>query len=145
MEIVMSRTDVAGVPPAEITATLRLEGFVAFIAALAAFHLTGGNWWLFATLILAPDLSMLGWYAGEKNGARIYNLAHTYTVPALLGAIGFVTGAGWLVSVAIIWIAHIGLDRAIGYGLKYPGSFKNTHLGTMGKHKREAADLADAG
>ncbi len=140
----MSRTDLVGVPPAEITATLRLEGFVAFIAALAAFHFTGGNWWLFAALILAPDLSMLGWYAGEKTGARLYNFAHTYTVPALLGAIGFVAGAGWLISVAIIWAAHIGLDRAIGYGLKYPGRFKDTHLGTMGKHRPKAEPLADA-
>ena len=71
----------------------------------------------------------------ERIGARLYNLAHTYTVPALLFALGWLGGAGWLVSVALIWAAHIGLDRALGYGLKYPGRFRDTHLGTMGKHK----------
>jgi hypothetical protein len=144
MEVVMTdRTLPTGVPPAEITTLLRIEGLVAFGLAVAGFQLLGGNWWVFALLILAPDLSMLGWLAGPKIGARIYNLAHTYTVPALFGAAAYSLGAMWLVPFALIWIAHIGIDRAIGYGLKYPESFQHTHLGMMGKHKGRA--VADAG
>lgn len=131
-----------GFPPKDVRLTLRLEGLAAGIAAITAFSLTGGNWWLFAALILAPDLSMLAMMAGQKAGSRAYNLAHTYTVPALLAAVGWLTSAPWVLSVALIWIAHIGLDRALGYGLKY-GSFKATHLGWIGK-KEERPTLADA-
>jgi hypothetical protein len=133
-----------GVPPSEITALLRIEGFAAFAVAVAAFHFLGGNWWVFALLILAPDLSMLGWLAGARTGARIYNLAHTYTLPALIGGAAWMIGAMWLLPFAVIWAAHIGLDRAIGYGLKYPENFRVTHLGVMGKPKKSAATVADA-
>lgn len=133
-----------GYPPRTVTRLLRLEGFVALAAAVTTYWFTGGNWWLFALLLLAPDLSMLGMLGGAKTGARIYNLAHTYTVPAVLGAIGWFGGLGWLVPLALIWIAHIGMDRAVGYGLKYPGSFRETHLGPMGKNKK-AEPLANAG
>jgi hypothetical protein len=131
-----------GHPPVEVTTLLRIEGLAALVLAVTAFQVLGGNWWLFALLILAPDLAMLGWLAGPKIGARIYNVAHTYTLPALLGGAAWAFGATWLVPFAMIWIAHIGLDRAIGYGLKYPESFNATHLGVMGKHKRSA--VADA-
>jgi hypothetical protein len=33
-----------------------------------------------------------------------------------------------MVAVALIWFAHISMDRTVGYGLKYPTSFKDTHL-----------------
>jgi hypothetical protein len=135
--------EAGGIPPKSATYLLRIEGLVALVAAVAAYQAIGGNWWLFALLILAPDLSMLGALAGMKTGVRIYNLAHTYTVPALLAALGWATGVAWLLPVALIWAAHIGLDRAIGYGLKYPADFHMTHLGVMGKHK-EAESLADA-
>jgi hypothetical protein len=132
---VTDRNSPIGVPPSEVTTFLRLEGLVIFSLAIAAFNMLGGNWWIFALLILAPDLSMLAWFAGPKTGARIYNLVHTYTLPAALGAVAFALGAMWLVPIALIWVAHIGLDRAIGYGLKYPESFRHTHLGVMGKAK----------
>jgi hypothetical protein len=139
----MTRTTI-GFPPHSVTALLRLEGLAALVAAVTAYWFIGGNWWLFALLLLAPDLSMLGYSAGEKTGARLYNLVHTYTVPATLGAIGWFGGIGWLVPVALTWIAHIGMDRALGYGLKYPGHFKETHLGRMGGNKK-AETLANAG
>ena len=132
-----------GFPPASVANTLRIEGLVIFSATLAAYQFVGGNWWLFAALILAPDLSMLAAFAGSKVGARAYNLAHTYTVPAVLGALALLAGATWLLPVAIIWTAHIGLDRALGYGLKYPGYDHHTHLGLIGK-ARKAATLAHA-
>jgi hypothetical protein len=134
----MPSTDNAGFPPAEVTTLLRMEGLAVFALAVSAFHLLGGNWWLFAALILAPDLSMLGLLASYRTGARVYNVAHTYTLPLALGAIGWLAGTAWLVSVALIWIAHIGIDRALGYGLRYPAAEQATHLGWIGKAKKRA-------
>jgi hypothetical protein len=132
-------------PPAEVTAILRLEGLVALAGAVAAYAAIGGSWWLFAVLVLAPDLSMLGMLLGPMAGSRSYNVAHSYAVPAALGAVAWFTGAGWLLPVALIWVAHIGMDRALGYGLKFPGRFDRTHLGAIGKAKQEAARIAHAG
>jgi hypothetical protein len=134
-----------GFPPAHVTTILRIEGLAIFAATLAAYHLIGGNWWLYALLILAPDLSMFGLLAGEKIGARAYNLAHTYTVPVVLGGIALIAGAAWLLPVAVIWASHIALDRALGYGLKYPDVSHATHLGWIGKAKKRNATLANAG
>ena len=83
---------------------------------------------MFGVLLLAPDLSMLGYLAGPKLGAAIYNAFHTYAVPAVVGALGMIFASPLAVSVALIWLAHIGMDRTVGYGLKYPSSFKDTHL-----------------
>jgi hypothetical protein len=141
----MTRNDPAGFPPAEITALLRIEGFVLLAGAVAVYAALGGNWWLFAVLLLAPDLAMLGALAGQAAGARIYNAAHSYAVPAALGGAAWFAGADWLLAVALIWVAHIGMDRAVGYGLKYPGLDGHTHLGPIGKAKREAARIAHAG
>src|SRR4051812_17774792 len=102
----MSPTSAFGFPPPSVVRTLRLEGLAAFLAAVTAYGILGGNWWIFGLLLLAPDLSFLGYIAGERTGARIYNLAHTYAAPAIFGAIGWFGGIGWLVAVALIWIAH---------------------------------------
>jgi hypothetical protein len=128
-----SNPDIAGFPPAEITTLLRVEGLVLLVASVTGFGYVGGNWWLFAVLILAPDLSMLGLLAGQSIGARVYNAAHTTTLPVLLGGVAWLSGAMWLVPVALIWLAHLGLDRAVGYGLKYPALAHATHLGWIGK------------
>jgi hypothetical protein len=142
MEHIMPTT--SGFPPSEVSAHLRIEGLVAFAAAIAAYQYLGGNWWLFALLILAPDLSMFGWLRGEAFGARAYNLAHTYTAPAVLAGIGYSAGATYLLPFAVIWAAHIAADRALGYGLKYPGLPHHTHLGAIGKLRKEAK-VAHAG
>ena len=138
----MNAQNDAGFPPGHVTTLLRVEGLVVFVAALVAFHLSGGNWWLFALLILAPDLAMFGLLAGPGAGARIYNLAHTYSVPLLIGGLAWLAGAAWLVPFALIWVAHIAMDRALGYGLKYPGIDHATHLGWIGK-ARKAQRLAN--
>ena len=124
-----------GIPPNSVTTLLRIDGFAIFVAALVAFQWVGGNWWLFALLILAPDLSMLGFLAGERTGVHIYNLAHSYFGPLVLAGLGLFMGIVWAVPVALIWAAHIGIDRALGYGLKYPGAMNHTHLGAIGKAK----------
>jgi Domain of unknown function (DUF4260) len=107
---------------------LHVEGAVAFVAATLLYFHGDHPWWLFLALILAPDLSMLGYAAGLRVGAAAYNLAHTYAVPLSLAALGVVADATALVQVGLVWVAHLGVDRAIGYGLKYPSGFKDTHL-----------------
>jgi hypothetical protein len=97
-------------------------------AAIAVYFHEGYPWWLFLALILAPDLSMIGYAAGLRVGAATYNAAHTYAFPVVLAAIGLIAGAEIAAEVGLIWLAHIGIDRAIGYGLKYPTGFKDTHL-----------------
>ena len=130
-----------GFPPKSVILQLRLEGLFTLAGAAGAYWFFGGNWWLFGLLLLAPDLAFFGYAAGEKWGVRAYNFAHTYGHPAILGAIGWFAGVPLLVELALIWAAHIGMDRALGYGLKYPGLAGQTHLGPMGKAKT----LANAG
>ena len=108
---------------------LRLEGGLALVLGLWAFQALGGNWWLFAALFLAPDLFMLGYLRDAGTGAAIYNAGHTYLAPAVLALIAVVLGASVLLPLAVIWAAHIGLDRMLGFGLKSPAGFKSTHLG----------------
>lgn len=136
-------TTLPGFPPKSVALQLRLEGLVGLAAAVTAYWFVGGNWWLFAILLLAPDLSFVGYSAGEKVGARVYNIAHTYAAPALLGAAGWFGAVPLLIEIGLIWAAHIGMDRALGYGLKYPGFAHQTHIGPMGK-ARKASGIADA-
>jgi hypothetical protein len=110
-------------------ALLRLEGGVVLAAATAAYAQTDGGWLLFALLFLVPDVSMLGYLAGRRIGAFGYNLGHSYLGPAALAAYGLWSAAPLCVSIALIWVAHIGFDRLMGYGLKYATGFKHTHLG----------------
>lgn len=111
---------------------LRVEGLAALGASVALYASVGGSWLVFALLFLAPDLSMLGYIGGRKAGATAYNLVHTYTAPLALVGAGLLLGASGLPQVALIWTAHIGFDRALGYGLKLPSGFHDTHLGTIG-------------
>src|SRR5215217_1528363 len=122
---------IPGFPPTEVSRQLRLEGLFALAAVVTAYWFIGGNWWLFAMLLLAPDLAFFGYSLGEKTGARIYNFMHTYTHPMIIGAIGWFGGVPVLVEIGLIWAAHIAMDRALGYGLKYPGLKDQTHLGPM--------------
>lgn len=108
---------------------LRAEGAAVLAGAVWAYGQTGQGWWIFALLLLAPDLSMLGYLRDARVGAAAYNLAHTYLVPLALLALGWAGALPALVGVALIWVAHIGMDRAVGYGLKYARGFKATHLG----------------
>lgn len=108
---------------------LRLEGLAIAAAALAAFVVLDGPWWLLVVLFLAPDLSMLGYLVGPRLGSRAYNLVHTYTLPLGVGALGAWADGTLVLQAVAIWIAHIGVDRLAGYGLKYETGFKDTHLG----------------
>jgi Domain of unknown function (DUF4260) len=108
---------------------LRLEGLAAAAVSAVLYTRTGASWWLFATLWLVPDLSMLGYLINPGIGARIYNSIHSYTTPATLALCGMFLQSPMLVPVALIWMNHIGVDRLLGFGLKYPKGFGFTHLG----------------
>ena len=107
---------------------LRLEGLVIFGCAIALYADAGYSLLAFLLLILAPDLSMVGYLAGKRVGAIAYDVIHFEGLPLLLGTIGLISDSSVAVQVALIWLAHIGVDRALGYGLKYETDFKDTHL-----------------
>jgi hypothetical protein len=113
--------------------TLKLEW--AFIAAgmALAFAAAGGSWLLFALLVLVPDLSMLGYLAGPRLGSLAYNLAHSLVGPAALLTVAWFASRDPVLEIAIIWAFHIAVDRSLGYGLKLPTSFRDTHLGRIGQ------------
>jgi hypothetical protein len=110
---------------------LRLEGLAVAVAAVLFYISRGGGWLLFVLLILAPDLSMLGYLAGPRPGSVIYNAIHTYLAPAVLAALGLLLGQPLILNIALIWLVHIGADRLFGFGLKYPTEFKDTHFGRV--------------
>jgi hypothetical protein len=110
---------------------LRAEGAATFVIAVFLYNSIDATWLLFALLFLAPDLSFAGYLAGPRAGAAIYNVVHSYVAPLLLAGAAVATASS--PAVVLIWVAHIGLDRALGYGLKYPTGFSHTHLGRIGR------------
>lgn len=107
---------------------LRLEGAAMAAAAVGIYAARSESWGLFALLILAPDLGLLGYLVGPRSGAAAYNLTHNLVLPVAVGAVGAVTDTAPAVAIALIWLTHIGVDRAVGYGLKYRDDFRRTHL-----------------
>jgi hypothetical protein len=114
-------------------ALLRLEGLFLFALAIALYGRLGESWWLFAILFLAPDLSFLAYLSGSRIGAMAYNAVHTTIGPVLLALAGFFASYQPAVAIGLIWLAHCGIDRALGYGLKYEAGFGFTHLGRIGR------------
>jgi hypothetical protein len=107
---------------------LRAEGAFIFALTLWLYHAGHYPWWLFAALFLAPDLFMLGYLKNAKFGAASYNLVHTLVAPMLLLLVALFSPVPACIPYALIWLSHIGFDRMLGYGLKYPTFFKDTHL-----------------
>lgn len=112
---------------------LRLEGLFILAASLLAYANYGSGWGVFALFFLAPDLSFAGYLAGSKTGAIAYNFAHSLIGPLAVLATGFIITEPIAITAGIIWMAHVGFDRALGYGLKYADGFRFTHLGTIGR------------
>ncbi len=112
---------------------LRIEGACIFAIAIVLYARLGESWWLLAILFLAPDLSFLGYLAGARVGAIAYNLLHTLAGPILLALAGLFVPYEPAMAIALIWLAHCGIDRALGYGLKYEAGFGFTHLGRIGR------------
>ena len=112
---------------------LRLEGLTLFTGMTLLYAVWGGSWWIYAILFLVPDLSFVAYLIDPKIGAFAYNAAHSYMAPVALLTLGFAIGEPLILSIAMIWLAHIGIDRALGYGLKYEAGFGFTHLGRIGR------------
>jgi hypothetical protein len=111
---------------------LRIEGAVLLVAALLAFAAAGQAWWLLPAVLFLPDVFMAGYARSTRFGALTYNLAHSYPLPAALSAVALWQDAPVVQAIALLWFAHIGMDRLLGYGLKHDHGFSHTHLGTIG-------------
>ncbi len=131
----MTSSAVIGIP----RILLRAEGAALLVAAAILYARVGESWWLFAILFLTPDLSFLGYLGGARTGAIVYNAAHTLIGPLLLATAGLLLPFYILIPLALIWLAHIGFDRLLGYGLKYAAGFGFTHLGRIGRASSDVA------
>lgn len=107
---------------------LHVEGAFVFVLAVYFYRAGHFSWRPFALLFLAPDLFMLGYFINGNWGAAIYNLVHTLSGPIILLLLGYRAALPQLASLALIWLAHIGFDRMLGFGLKYPTQFNDIHL-----------------
>jgi hypothetical protein len=112
---------------------LKLEGFAVFLLALALYWQQSFSWSLFWSTVLLPDLALFGYLVNAKVGARLYNIMHSKLLPSALAVVSIAMGNALFSALALIWFMHIGFDRMLGYGLKYPEGFKVTHLGAIGK------------
>jgi hypothetical protein len=104
-----------------------------FVGTVVAYMQTGRSWWLVALVVLLPDVFMVGYLGGTRLGAALYNVAHAHPVPAIMVGVGWWQHWPSVLTTGLVWLAHIGLDRLMGYGLKYGDHFQHTHLGWMGR------------
>ena len=114
---------------------LRMEGLAAFAAGFVGFLALGLPWYLFVALLLLPDASAIGYLRGPRLGAIVYNLAHDLFTGVAIAGIGLATGILPIAAAGAILVAHSGMDRLAGYGLKLPTAFQDTHLGRIGRRQ----------
>lgn len=107
---------------------LRADALAILIAGVVAYGQLGGPWLLLVPLLLVPDVSMIGYLRGTRPGSVIYNLGHNLATGGLALGLGIWLGAGWLAVAGAVLVAHVGMDRLLGFGLKYPTVFQDTHL-----------------
>ncbi|MDM0046885.1 DUF4260 domain-containing protein [Variovorax dokdonensis] len=122
-----------GATSAGVRMLLRAEGLALLIGALALYAQFGAGWGVFAAAFLLPDLALLAYLAGPRIGAMAYNATHSTLGPLACAAAGALTASPVLVAAGLVWAAHVGLDRALGFGLKYWRGFASTHLGQIGR------------
>ena len=113
---------------APVAGWLKVEGLAVATLSAVLYARTGASWWVFAALWLTPDLAMLAYFAGARWGAHGYNAVHSYLLPVVLVLVALAGQQTALLPFALIWFNHIGVDRLLGYGLKYPDGFGFTHL-----------------
>jgi hypothetical protein len=114
---------------------LQLEGVTLLAGSLVAFSGTHRSWWLVPLVLFLPDLFMAGYVGGTRIGAHVYNLAHTTTLPALMVGYGWWQNSPLLLALGLVWLGHIGMDRLLTLGLKYPDHFQHTHLSSPHEHR----------
>jgi hypothetical protein len=122
------RQGTAGVVTGLPLVLLRSEGMTLLAMAAVLYGRSGRSWWLFLALLPLPDLGLLGLLWSQRVGAVTYDLTHTYVPAAVLGLLGVLTGSGLAMALALVWFAHIGMDRALSLGLQYPDGSGRTHL-----------------
>ncbi|AGT09582.1 DUF4260 domain-containing protein [Paracoccus aminophilus] len=113
----------------------RIEGGGIAVIALVIAIMTGAGWpwWLWLVVFLLPDLAMVGYLAGPRIGAAVYNAFHLYACGLLVVLLGMALGESGVITFGLLWLVHIGVDRACGFGLKQPEGFEHTHLGRIGR------------
>jgi hypothetical protein len=134
-----ANAETTGAVTGGVRTLLRLEGLTLFAGMTLLYAVWGGSWWIYVIVFLLPDLSFAAYLADPKTGAIVYNAAHSYMAPVTLMTVGFALASPLWLSIAMIWMAHIGIDRALGYGLKYSAGFGFTHLGSIGKDAAKTA------
>jgi len=112
---------------------LRLEGLAMLAMAVAAYSQYGMGWKVFFIYFLLPDVGFIGYLLGPQVGAVTYNLTHSSVGPVVCLLVALITASPVTIAIGLIWLAHIGFDRALGYGLKYSQGFRFTHLGLIGR------------
>jgi hypothetical protein len=137
----MSDRNVQGFVTGGPRAILQLEGLAMLLVAVGLYYHLGLSWKLFAILFFAPDLSFAFFLFGPRVGAVAYNMVHSTVGPLIVLAAGFLLFHGLWPAVGLIWLSHIGFDRALGFGLKYGTAFGDSHLGKL-KRRTDAAGMA---
>ncbi len=122
-----------GVSDRSVAAILRAEQVALVVAGIVIYLANGGILILLLPLLLAPDLSMAGYLRGPRLGAITYNAVHNLVLALGALGVGWWFDVGWLILLGAVLIAHVGGDRALGYGLKLPSDFRDTHLGRIGR------------
>ena len=112
---------------------LRAEQLAICAAGIGLWMANGGTPWFLMPAWLLVDLSMVGYLGGPRLGSITYNAAHNVVLPMVLIGLAWWTATAWLLLASAVFITHVGLDRALGYGLKLPSDFRDTHLGRIGK------------
>lgn len=120
----------------QVVAWQRLEGLLILITSLVLYTDQTTVIWPFFAAILVPDISMVGYLINTRIGAFVYNLGHSLVFPLLLLLLTVPLDNIWLLYIATVWMGHIGIDRLMGFGLKYNDSFRHTHLGIIGVGKK---------
>jgi hypothetical protein len=107
---------------------LQLEGATLMVGSLVSLSTTHRSWWLVPLVLFLPDEFMAGYIGGTRIGAHVYNMAHATPLPMLMVGYGWWLGRSIFVALGLVWLAHIGMDRLLTFGLKYPDHFQHTHL-----------------
>lgn len=112
---------------------LKLEELFLFGLSLLLFSELDYSWGWYALLFFAPDLSMIGYLANPQVGSWTYNLIHHKGLAIALYVLGYLMANPALQFAGTLLLGHSSFDRVLGYGLKYPDAFHNTHLGRIGR------------
>jgi hypothetical protein len=125
-----------------VRAILRAEALAAFVAGIALWLANDGSPLWLVPALLVPDLSVVGYAANPRIGAVTYNAVHNWALAIAVLGVGWWAASAPIILAGSVLVAHVGMDRALGYGLKLPTSFQDTHLGRIGRHR--SAERMDA-